>query len=172
MSILKKGVIIMSLELTEKEQARSDHLFQQVHKYLSFKDSRQANSGIAKYRSAMKSFCDFTAKNFGLRNLNNISNKHLAAFALHRQEIGIAGVKTELSAIRKFHSKLENPRYKELETDNSKLGIEERKIVEDGRNIVDRAWTDEEFKKACDVAESYDNSDIANAFEIARFGGV
>lgn len=161
----------MSLELTKKEQARSDYLFQQVHKHLSFKNSSQGGGGIAKYRSAMKSFCDFTVKNFGLRNLNNISNKHLAAFAQHRQEIGIVDVKTEIAAVRKFHSKLDKPRY-QLETDNKKIGLDERKKIENGENIVDRAWTDNEFRDACAVARSYGHEDIANCFEIARFGGL
>src|SRR5699024_233878 len=59
-----------------------------------------------------------------------------------------------------------------LETDNQKLGIDERKVIQDGKNIVDRAWTDKEFKKACDIAEGYGHNDIANEFEIARHGGL
>lgn len=161
----------MSLELTKKEQARSDCLFQQVHKHLSFNNKSQAGSGIAKYRSAMKAFCDFTAKNFRLQNLNNISNKHLAAFAQHRQEIGIKDVKTEVSAVRKFHSRLDKPRY-QLETDNKKLGIDERKAIQDGKNIVDRAWTENEFRDACTVAREYGHEDIATCLEIARHGGL
>lgn len=159
-------------ELNDKQKKMSDELFKQVHKNMSRMNRKQAGSGIEKYRSSMRAFCDFVAKEYRMRNLRNISNKHLAGFGQHRQNQGIKDVKTELSAVRKFHATLDKPRYKELETDNSKLGIEKRQTVKDGQNIVDRAWTDKEFKEAVEVAKSYGHQDIANAFEIARYGGL
>jgi len=159
-------------KLSKKEQRMSDELFRQVHKRMSFNNTLQAGAGIAKYRSAMRSFCDFVTKEYGMRNLRNISNKHLAGFVEHRQSLGIKDIKTELSAIRKFHKTLENPRYKTLETDNSRLGVERINNVEDGKNIVDRAWTDKEFEDALRVANETGNVDIANAFTIARCFGM
>lgn len=158
-------------KLSEKEQRMSDELFKQVHKQLTFNNKRQAGSGIAKYRSAMRSFCDFVTKEYRMRNLRNISNRHLSGFVEYRQNLGIKDIKTELAAIRKFHKSLENPRYT-LENDNLKLGVERVKNIEDGRNIVDRAWTDREFQNAVQIAIETGNADIANAFEIARNFGL
>lgn len=159
-------------KLTKKEQNMSRELFKQVEKRLSFATKGQSKAGIARYRASMRAFCDFVAKEFKMRNLNNISNKHLAAFVEHRKKLGISNIHTEVSAIRKFHSTLEKPRYKELEKDNSKLGLDKRKVVENGKNVVDRAWTEREFKEAVRVAEGYGHKDIAIAFKIARYGGL
>lgn len=164
----KKG----EYELSKKEQRMSDELFRQVHKQMSFNNRSQAGSGIAKYRSAMRSFCNFVTKEYRMRNLKNISNRHLSGYVEHRQVQGIKDLKTELSAIRKFHKNLENPRYKQLETDNFKLGVKRSLDIKEGKNIVDRSWTDKEFKDALQIANETGNPDIANAFKIGRNFGM
>lgn len=157
-----------TFEMTEKDEKMSENLFNQAHKLL---DKRGQGGGNAKYRSSARAFCDFTAKEFKLRNLRNISNKHLREFAEHRQKQGIVDIKTELAAIRKMHSKIDNARYK-LEKDNAKLGIENREIVKDGKNIYDKAWTEQEYEKAQEYAVEKGFRDVEIAMRLARNGGL
>lgn len=159
------------MELTEREKGMSRNLFQQVHKNMTFQNKNQGKAGIAKYRSSLRSFCDYLAKEYGMRNLRNISNKHLRGYVEHRQEMGIKDVRTELSAIRKFHSTMSNAKY-QLEKNNKVLGVEDRKKVEDGRAVVDRAWTQKEYEKACQLARERGFKDVSTAFSIARYAGL
>src|SRR5699024_11041562 len=158
--------------LNKKEKNMSDELFKQVHKQLSYAEGKQAGSGLASYRTKLRAFCNFLAKDFQLRNLNNINNKHLSAFVKHRLELNVKDIQTELSAIRKFHSKLPNPRYKQLESNNSKLGLDPRRTIKNGKNIVNRAWSEEEFKRAVEIAKQSVNPKISEALRIARYSGM
>src|SRR5699024_7587833 len=155
-------------EMTEKDQRMSENLFQQANKVL---DKRSQGGGNAKYRSSGRAFCDFIATEFKLRNLRNISNKHLRTFAEHRMKQNIIDIKTELSAIRKMHSKINNARYK-LEKDNAKLGVENREIVKNGKNIYDKAWTEQEYKNAREIALKKEFPDVEIALRLARNGGL
>src|SRR5699024_8164370 len=80
-------------------------------------------------------------------------------------------IKTELSAIRKMHSKINNARYK-LEKDNAKLGVENREIVKNGKNIYDKAWTEQEYKNAREIALKKEFPDVEIALRLARNGGL
>lgn len=155
-------------EMTEKDEKMSKNLFQQAHKLL---DKRSQGGGNAKYRSSARAFCNFIAKEFKLRNLRNISTKHLREFAEHRQRMGIKDIKTELSAIRKMHSKIDNARY-ELEKDNAKLGVKNREIIKDGKNIYDKAWTEQEYEKGREHALEKGFRDVEIAMRLARNGGL
>lgn len=159
-----------NFELNEKEQKMSDNLFQQANKLL---DKRDQGGGNAKYRSAARSFCDFTSKEFKLRNLRNISNKHLRLFAEHRakQKKTTGNIKTELSAIRKMHSKMENARYS-LQKSNKKLGVANREVIKNGKNIYDKAWTEQEYNQACDHAIGKGFSDVEIAMRLSKNGGL
>ena len=156
--------------LNEKEQKMSDNLFQQANKLLHKNDQ---GGGNAKYRSSARAFCDFTAKEFKLRNLRNISNKHLRLFAEHRARQGktTGNTKTELSAIRKMHSKIDNARYT-LEKDNKKLGVENREIIKNGKNIEDKAWTEQEYDHAREYAIEKGFNDVEVAMRLSRNGGL
>src|SRR5699024_4426153 len=155
-------------EMTDKDKRMADNLFQQVHKLL---DKRSQGGGNAKYRSSGRAFVNFVATKYKLRNLRNISNKHLRTFAEHRQKQGIVDVKTELSAIRKLHSKIDNARY-QLEKDNAKLGVEDREIVRDGKNIYDKAWTEQEYNDACAIATEKGFHDVEITMRLARNSGL
>ena len=67
-----------------------------------------------RYYMAMKRFCHFLANNYHLQKLSNISGKHLVAYVLWMQEKGLSAstIKTDLAAIRFFHDKISNPKYR------------------------------------------------------------
>ena len=76
-----------------------------------------------RYYEAYKRFCTFLADEFHLQTLNKVSGKHLVAYILFLQERGKAAstIKTDLAAIRFFHDKLSDAKYRL--PDNSELGI-------------------------------------------------
>ena len=98
-----------------------------------------------RYYEAFKRFCAFLADHYQLQKIENISGKHLVAYVLYMQEHGKSAstIKTDLSAIRFFHDKMSDPKYR-LPT-NAELGIElEQRLFAE----ADRAWTVPEFNRA------------------------
>jgi len=94
--------------------------------------------------AAMKRFCAFLADTFHLQKLANISGKHLAAYVEYMQGKGLSAstIKTGLSGIRFFHSKISKAKY-QLPS-NNKLSVElERRRFGD----VDRTWSPREFNR-------------------------
>lgn len=93
------------------------------------------------YYEAMQRFPRFLAEVFRLERLANIASKHIYAYITRLQEQGKSAstIKTNLSAIRFFHDRIQNPRY-ELPANND--------IFPQRRTFggVDRTWSDEEFK--------------------------
>ena len=67
----------------------------------------------ARYYEAFLRFLRFTAEQFHLEKLANLSGKHLAAYVadMQRRELSPATIKTELSAIRFWHDQIPNARY-------------------------------------------------------------
>jgi len=63
--------------------------------------------------AAMKRFCAFLADEFHLQKLTNISGKHLVAYVNYMQAKGLSDstIKTDLSGIRFFHSKISKAKY-------------------------------------------------------------
>ena len=116
-----------------------------------------------RYYEAMQRFCRFLAEEYRLQKLTNISGKHLVDYVRHLQENGKAAstIKTELAAIRSWHDKLGEAKYK-LPT-NADLAdqapLERRKL-----QGIDRHWTPEQFTAfvtACREADRTDYADIA-----------
>ena len=122
-----------------------------------------------RYYEACKRFCAFLADEFHLQKLTNISGKHLVSYVLYLQENDLAAstIKTELAAIRFFHDKMSNPKYK-LPT-NDELGVElERRRF----GNVDRTWSEMEFNRMLGWALSYDRWDYILALYLGRFAGL
>lgn len=90
----------------------------------------------------MKRFCRFLAKDFRFQKLTNISGKHLMAYILKLQADGKSAstIKTDLAAIRFFHDKIANPKYR-LPT-NAELSVELERRRFGG---ADRTWSSREF---------------------------
>ena len=97
-----------------------------------------------RYYEAMQRFCRFLAEEYRLQKLTNISGKHLVDYVRHLQENGKAAstIKTELAAIRFWHDKLGEAKYKL--PSNADLAdqapLERRKL-----QGTDRHWTPEQF---------------------------
>ena len=76
-------------------------------------------------------------------------------------------IKTDLSAIRFFHDKMSDPKYR-LPT-NAELGIElEQRLFAE----ADRAWTVPEFNRALAAAQAERRYDYILALYLARYAGL
>ena len=120
-----------------------------------------------RYYMAMKRFCHFLAEAFRLQKLSNFSGKHLVAYVLWMQEkeLSASTIKTDLAAIRFFHDKISNPKYK-LPT-NTELGVElERRCFGD----TDRTWSVAEFNRL--LGKALDREDYILALYLARYAGL
>jgi len=67
-----------------------------------------------RYYEAMKRFCRFVSERFNLQKLANISDKHMIAYVedMQERELAASTIKTELAAIRFWHDKIPEARYK------------------------------------------------------------
>ena len=122
-----------------------------------------------RYYEAYKRFCIFLAGEFHLQTLNKVSGKHLVAYVLFLQERGKAAstIKTDLAAIRFFHDKLSDAKYRL--PDNSELGIalERRRFGQ-----LDRTWTAPEFNRMLVAALAAGREDYITALYLGRFAGL
>ena len=120
-----------------------------------------------RYYMAMKRFCHFLAEAYRLQKLSNFSGKHLVAYVLWMQEkeLSASTIKTDLAAIRFFHDKISNPKYKL--PSNAELGVElERRRFGD----TDRTWSVAEFNRL--LGKALDREDCILAFYLARYAGL
>ena len=76
-----------------------------------------------RYYEAMQRFCRFLADEYHLQKLANVSGKHLTAYVIHMQEQGKSAstIKTDLAAIRFFHDKMEQTKYRLPSNDDLEL---------------------------------------------------
>jgi len=106
----------------------------------------QQGSVLTKRRdyAAMKRFCAFLADTFHLQKLANISGKHLAAYVQYMQTKGlsVSTIKTDLSGIRFFYSKISNAKYQLPSNDELSVELERRRF-----GAVDRTWSPREFSR-------------------------
>ncbi len=120
-----------------------------------------------RYYMAMKRFCRFLADAYRLQKLSNFSGKHLVAYVLwmQKKELSASTIKTDLAAIRFFHDKISNPKYKL--PSNAELGVElERRRFGD----TDRTWSVAEFNQL--LGKALDREDYILAFYLARYAGL
>ncbi len=120
-----------------------------------------------RYYMAMKRFCHFLAEVYRLQKLSNFSGKHLVAYVLWMQEkeLSASTIKTDLAAIRFFHDKISNPKYKL--PSNAELGVElERRRFGD----TDRTWSVAEFNRL--LGKALGREDYILAFYLARYAGL
>ena len=122
-----------------------------------------------RYYQAMKRFCAYLADEYHLQKLTNISGKHLASYVLWMQENdkSASTIKTDLSAIRFFHDKISDPRYRL--PDNDKLAVELEQRCFGG---TDRTWSNVEFNKMLGRAMGADRWDYILALYLARYAGL
>ena len=122
-----------------------------------------------RYYEAEKRFCAFLAEEFRLQKLANVSGKHLVNYVLTMQEQGKSAstIKTELAAIRFFHDKIENAKYRL--PDNSELGVELERRSFGG---VDRSWSEAEFDRMLELALEAGREDYIIALCLGRLAGL
>ena len=116
-----------------------------------------------RYYEAMQRFCVFLSERYHLQKLANVSGKHLTAYVLQMQADGKSAstIKTELAAIRFWHDKISEAKYK-LPSNadlSDQAPLERRKL-----QGTDRHWTPEQFTAfvtACREAGRTDYADIA-----------
>lgn len=149
-----------------------------------FKHTRSGSYGTrARYEVSCKSFVSFLNENFKMKNLRNLSDKHVVAYVQHRLEQGVSAktIKSDLSAIRYMHDLVPQVRY-ELSSNtelakNYDIHLEKTPAVKG-----DRAWTDKEYKDMCrlteNIAEKGDNAlgltakDVRDLLPICRTMGL
>ncbi len=107
----------------------------------------------------MKRVCAFLADKFHLQKLANISGKHLVAYVEYMQDKGLSArtIKTDLSAIRFFHSKISKAKYKL--PSNSELSVE---LAHRRFGGVDRTWSDREFNLFLTISTMTGHEDYAS----------
>lgn len=124
-----------------------------------------------RYYEAMQRFCRFLADVYHLRKLANISGKHLVAYVHHLQEQNKAAstIKTELAAIRFWHDKLGEAKYKL--PSNADLAdqapLERRKL-----QGTDRHWTPEQFTAFVAVCREVGRTDYADIATLTFYVGL
>ena len=122
-----------------------------------------------RYYEAYKRFCAFLAVEFHLQNLNRVSAKHFVAYVQFLQESGrsAATIKTDLAAIRFFHDKLGDAKYRL--PDNAALGValEQRRFGQ-----LDRTWTAPELNRLLVLALEVGREDYITAIYLARYAGL
>ena len=120
-----------------------------------------------RYYEAMRRFCRFLAERYRLEKLSNIAPKHLHGYVKLLQDAGLspATLKTDLSAIRFWHSKISNPRHKL--PDNSAFGVERR-----SHGKENRAWSDDEFTKMLRLTAGMGRDDYVTALTLAYYAGM
>ncbi len=122
-----------------------------------------------RYYEAVKRFCAYLADCYHLQKLSNISGKHLVSYVEYMQENekSASTIKTDLAAIRFFHDKMSDPKYK-LPA-NNELGVELERRRFGG---VDRTWSTAEYGKMVLIAEELGRHDYVLALTLARHGGL
>lgn len=131
-----------------------------------FRHTRAGSYGTrARYQSSCSSFIQFLDSEFKMKNLRNLSDKHLVAYVEHRQlqKIAPKTIKNDLGAIRYMHDQV--PRAKHVLSSNDKLDVKLEKTLPVGN----RAWTDEEFKRMQGICDKISlSSSNPNQIRIAK----
>lgn len=134
------------------------------------KITRHTNQGSIqtrrRYEHSFDRFCKFLGES-KVQNIKNIQDKHIHNYVeeLQKREVSPAYIKTELSGIRFYFDRIDNPRLKELPS-NDDLKLENRSY-----RGIDRKWTDEEFSKFKITCDLEDKSWIGQAADIGRYAG-
>lgn len=155
-------------DMTPKQQRIAENLWKQVEKIFDFRNRSQGYRGLERYREGLRSFCKHLAIEYQSKNFRNISNKHLKSFIDVSKEAKVSPktLKTDLSAIRKLHEKVEDTRYN-LGT-NEELGYTDKRVTRG----IDRAWRDSELHAATSLAHDMRRMDVKWSLSIARHAGL
>lgn len=134
----------------------------------NYTNHQQGFRGIERYRNGLRAFCKHLTIHYRPKNFRNIQDKHLISFIEESISVNvdITTLKTDLSAIRKLHKLTPKTRYK-LSVGNDLLGVAKRTKKE-----IDRAWSENEYNAAINLALSMNRNDVVWALKLARYCGV
>lgn len=139
-----------------------------------FRHTRQGSYGTrARYRGTCINFGKFLADRYKMQNVKNLGDKHVVAYIKHRQEQGLAPktIKNDLAAIRYLHDQL--PRTRNNLSSNQKLQQKYSLKFEKTPNIKgNRAWTQQEYENAKNIAIQQGKPDYAHILTLARTMGL
>lgn len=124
-----------------------------------------------RYVGAAERFLRFVGEKFRLKNLQNIQDKHLEAYAAYMKRNGKADkyIKNEFSGIRYTHRQIPQARYelKDSRVANKDYGFGS---TLDGR--ADRAWTEREVEEMKAKAQELNRPEIVRVLEATRATGM
>lgn len=122
-----------------------------------------------RYYKAMARFCRFLADDFHLQKLSNVSAKHLTAYILKLQAEGKSAstIKTDLSAIRFFHDKISETKYRLPDNDALAVDLERRRF-----GGVDRTWSQREFGLFVLLCKEAGREDYAAVASLSYYAGL
>lgn len=148
----------------------TDNLGKQMQKIVR---TMNQNSFKTKYRyiQAEKRFIDFVAKEFKLKKLSNIKDKHLEKYANYMKENGKADkyIKNEFSGIRFFHNHTPATKY---ELTDSTIFNKRVHLNSTGDGKADRAWTEREVNGMKSIAIERERPEISNVIDGIRSTGM
>ena len=123
-----------------------------------------------RYQEAMMRYCKYLAAAWQLEKIRNISGKHLEAYAQYLQDCGKAPstIKTELSAIRFWHDKMDDGGKYPLPSNKELLAVLERR--EYGK--VDRTWSGTEYERYLELCREAGKESFADVAQLARHLGL
>src|SRR5699024_8754221 len=133
------------------------------------RNMRQGRTGNERYKNSCYHFAKHLARHYNSQNFKNIRAKHIISYVQESIAYGIERktIVTNLSGVRKLHSLLPKAKY-ELPL-NQELNLPPAVKKEE---IVDRAWTIEEYERALHLAYSMGREDVARSLQLTRNFGV
>ena len=122
-----------------------------------------------RYYEACKRFCRYLADAYHLQKLSNVSGKHLTDYVEYLQDTGKSAstIKTDLAAIRFFHDKDANAKYRLPANDELAVELEKRRF-----GGVDRTWSAREFSGMVNRAFIEGHEDYCCLLYLGRFAGL
>lgn len=150
--------------------SRQDNIYKNLRSQIG-KISKHNRQGSYKtrerYEQGVARFCKFLATNFGIQKFANISDKHIEKYVedMQLRELSASTIKTNLSAIRFYHDKVDQPRNRLA--DNSEYTLERRSF-----GGVDRSWNQSEYKAFKELSHAKGQTRIAEIATLARNEGL
>lgn len=159
--------------VADKMTRREENLYQNLNEQIDkiFKtNKRQSRSGKERFKAGCQDFAKHLAKEFGSQNFKNIRDQHLISYVEASRERGLSksAITTNLSAIRKMHELMPKKKH-ELMIQNKDLNIPQ---TERNQTNTDRAWTNEEYQQALELAQHMGRDDVTDALQLGRYFGM
>lgn len=147
-----------------------DNLGQQMQKIVRNMNENRMETRW-RYIEAEKRFIHYVSKEFHVKKLSNIQDKHLKAYADYKKAAGCSDkyIKTDLAAIRFFHNHTPDTKYELTDSRkfNQKSGLA---ATPDGR--ADRAWSEREIDDMKNRAIDLGRPEVARVIEVIKATGM